>query len=73
MNNYNHFCPYCLIASKQNLKCGNCGQNTITISHRAKVPKKDAKKKEWKELFDEFPHILIVAPYTKALNEMGFK
>lgn len=73
MHNYNHLCPYCLTVSKQNTKCGSCGQNTITISDRARVPKKDASKKEWKQLFDNFPHILKVAPYTKALADMGFK
>lgn len=72
-SNYNHFCPYCLIATKQNHKCGCCGQNTIIISKRARVPSKNAKKKEWKSLFDEFPHILIKAPRTKALVKLGFQ
>lgn len=44
-SNYNHFCPYCLVSTKQNLKCGNCGQLTIAISKQARVPKKGAKKR----------------------------
>lgn len=72
-SNYNHFCPYCLTTTKQNQKCGTCGQFTIAISKRARVPKKDAKRKEWEQLFDEFPHILSVAPRTKALVELGFQ
>ena len=72
-SNYNHFCPYCLTANKQNEKCGTCGQNTISISKQAGVPKKDAKRKKWAELFKKFPHILIASPYTKALARMGFK
>lgn len=73
ISNYNHFCPYCLITNKQNSKCGNCGQKMIMISKRARVPKKNAKKSEWESLFNAFPHILKEAPYTRALNELGFK
>ncbi len=72
-SNYNHFCPYCLTSSKQNYKCGRCGQPTLVISHRAMVPKQNAKKKEWLALFKAIPHILMIAPKTKALTKLGVK
>ena len=72
-SNYNHFCPYCLTVTKQNLKCGTCGQDTITIAKQARVPKKGSKRKEWESLFENFPHILKVAPRTKSLVDLGFQ
>jgi hypothetical protein len=73
MHNKNHLCVHCLITTKQNTVCGECGQPTLEISDRARVPKKDANKKEWKSLFDEFPHILKNAAKSKALIKMGFQ
>lgn len=72
-SNYNHFCPYCLTATKQNLKCGICGQETIAISKQARVPRKGAKKREWESLFESFPHILKNSPRTRALVDLGFQ
>ena len=72
-SNWNHFCPYCLIANKQNSKCGSCGQPMLAISKYARVPKKDAKRKEWEELFKHFPHILKIAPRTRSLINLGFQ
>jgi hypothetical protein len=72
-SNWNHFCPYCLTTTKQNIKCGTCGQETMTISKQARVPKKGASKKEWKLLFDTFPYILANAPRTKSLVDLGFQ
>ena len=70
-SNWNMLCPHCLIATKQNIRCGNCGQDTISISKYARVPKKNAKKKEWLKLFKIFPNILMKAPRTKALVKLG--
>jgi hypothetical protein len=72
-SNYNHLCPYCLTVTKQNYKCGTCGQETVVISKHARVPKKNAKRKEWASLFKAFPHILTVAPRTRALVDLGFQ
>lgn len=69
----NRFCPYCLISAKGTDKCGRCGQDTIGISHKARIPKKDAKKKAWKSLFEAFPHIQIVTPKTKKLTKLGLR
>lgn len=69
----NSFCPYCLIATGENNKCGNCGQDTFTISSKVRIPKKNAKKKEWKKLFNAYPHLLELLPETKALKKLGFK
>lgn len=71
--NNNRFCPYCLTTCKGNKKCGKCGQETIVVSYRARIPKQDAHRKEWEALFNAFPNILKRAPYTKALADMGFK
>ena len=38
-----------------------------------RVPKKDARKKEWVDFFKIFPHALKIAPYTKTLNKLGLK
>lgn len=72
-SNSNRLCPYCLTTSKQNYKCGTCGQKMIIISKHARVPKKDASKKEWEQLFEHFPHILKIAPRSRRLVEMGFQ
>jgi hypothetical protein len=72
-HNNNHFCPYCLVSSKQNYKCGQCGQPTLTISYHARTPKKDAHKSKWKVFFKFFPYILSSAPSTKALKKLGLK
>lgn len=72
-SNYNHFCPYCLTVTKSNYKCGSCGQDTVLISKRARVPKKGAKRKDWESLFNEFPNILQTCPRTKSLVELGFQ
>lgn len=71
--NFNQFCPYCLTVTKQNIKCGSCGQETVSISKNARVPKKGAKKKEWKSLFEAYPSILIFCPRTKSLVDLGFQ
>lgn len=73
VNNNNHLCVFCLTTTKQNIKCGTCGQPTVGISYRARVPSKTAGKKEWQQLFKEFPHILSVAPRSKKLVDMGIQ
>ena len=72
-SNWNHFCPYCLTSSKQNWKCGNCGQDTLAIPKSARVPKKGANKKKWASLFSAFPGLLQRLPKTKRLVKIGFK
>jgi len=72
-SNWNQFCLYCLIANKQNSKCGECGQPMMSISKYARVPKRNAKKREWAQLFKLFPYILKTAPRTRALINLGFK
>jgi hypothetical protein len=62
-----------LTVTKQNYKCGTCGQPTLTISKHARVPKKGAKRAEWKKLFKHFPHILSDIPRTRALIKLGFQ
>lgn len=72
-SNHNRLCLYCLTAKKGGCRCGSCGQETIIISKKARVPKKGAKKKEWVELFNTFPYILLVAPRTKSLVNLGIQ
>ena len=67
------FCPYCLSATNQNIICGTCGQFTVRISKYARVPKKNAKKKDWASLFKAFPHILMTSPRTRSLVNLGFQ
>ena len=71
MTQSNNFCPYCLIAWGYVKKCGNCGRDTIGLSTRARIPKKNAHKKKWKELFDNFTHLENTSPKTKALKRKG--
>lgn len=71
--NHNNLCPYCLTTSKYIYKCGRCGRDMITISYRARIPSPNAGRKAWASLFKEFPAILIMSPYTKALARLGFK
>lgn len=72
-SNWNHFCPYCFTSTKQNYKCGNCGQDTLAIPKSAEVPKKGASKKKWAKLFAAFPHLLARLPRTRKLIKIGLK
>ena len=72
-SNWNNFCPYCFTSTKQNLKCGNCGQDTLAIPKSAEIPKKGASKKKWLSLFRAFPYLLTRLPKTRRLKGIGLK
>ncbi len=49
-----YFCKNCYRVGNEMKNCPTCNATTVRLDQRARVPKKDASKKKWKQFFANF-------------------
>ena len=58
-------CPACRVTFAKNKMCPNCGTNLITVSYRAKIPRKTANNRVWKQFWNKHNKWCGSNPYRK--------